>query len=507
MTPHIRRYSLNRIIRVKEAREEINWAKLSTSTGSSINTLKRYVAIYDDEPITSTTLKTMSDNDVRHYVTTGTWVRPDRTPPDIDSILDKVENENESIIDCIEAYQRDAENPLAPSTCYRKVQKARELQKLSIVLQHEPGEAIQVDFAGDTIVLDNRKSQKVYFFVAILPCSQYTFVYPTPDLTALSFVEAHVAAFEYFGGVSNTVIPDNTKAAVIKAGREPVLNVLYQEMAMEYDVNINPARPRKPKDKALVENAVGIANRWIIKKLRKQAFKNIHEVRKAVEPLVEHYNSKPFTNKPGCRESAFLEKEKMHLKPLPNPLPQLGAYCATSQIKENGHILVRGHYYSVPFQFRNKIGVVKINSTSVLIYVNGCQVAVHTISNEQGGYTTEHAHKHPRQKATDGFSQEYALSAAAKIGKSVLHVIESLFAKASPTNHRAQRAAYSILKLAKKHGEDGLELACQYQIEQGFTAYTHINNCLKRKTYLSHHYVNQRASFPHSNTIEVRNET
>ena len=96
MTPDIRRYSLNRIIKVKEAREEIHWAKLSTSTGSSINTLKRYAAIYDEEPITSTTLKTMSDNDVRHYVTTGTWDRPDRTPPDIDSILDKVENKNET---------------------------------------------------------------------------------------------------------------------------------------------------------------------------------------------------------------------------------------------------------------------------------------------------------------------------------------------------------------------------------------------------------------------------
>ncbi|WP_408640657.1 hypothetical protein [Salinimonas sediminis] len=97
---------------------------------------------------------------------------------------------------------------------------------------------------------------------------------------------------------------------------------------------------------------------------------------------------------------------------------------------------MRGHYYSVPFQFRNKIGVVKINSTSVLIYVDGCQVALHTISNEQGGFTTEYAHKHPRQKATDGFSQEYALSAAAKIGKSVLHVIESLFAKASCSGSR-----------------------------------------------------------------------
>ena len=146
------------------------------------------------------------------------------------------------------------------------------------------------------------------------------------------------------------------------------------------------------------------------------------------------------------------------------------------------------------------MGVVKINSTSVLIYVDGCQVAVHTISNEQGGFTTEQAHKHPRQKAADGFSHEYAVSAAAKIGKSIQHVIESLFAKASPTNHRAQRAAYNILKLANKHGEETLELACQYQIDQGFTAYTHINNCLKRKTYLSHHYANQRASFlPHSN--------
>lgn len=92
----------------------------------------------------------------------------------------------------------------------------------------------------------------------MLPASSYPFVYAYPDTKAPSWIDAHVKAFEYFGGVTRVVIPDNTKTAVVKTDLfDPSLNKSYQEMAKYYRTSIIPARVAKPKDKAADENMVG----------------------------------------------------------------------------------------------------------------------------------------------------------------------------------------------------------------------------------------------------------
>lgn len=102
---------------------------------------------------------------------------------------------------------------------------------------------------------------------------------------------AHVNAFNHFGGVPNLLVPDNLKSAVTKADRyEPTLNEQYQKLAHHYNVAVMPARPYKPKDKAKVENAVLIVERWIMMRLRHQIFHTLAELNLAIRDLMDDLN-------------------------------------------------------------------------------------------------------------------------------------------------------------------------------------------------------------------------
>ena len=126
---------------------------------------------------------------------------------------------------------------------------------------------MEVDWAGQTISYVDQESGEIksaYLFVAVLPASSYPFAYAYEDTQMANWIDAHVRAYEYFGGVPKVTIPDNTKTAVVKPDLvDPILNKSYQEMARYYRTTIIPARPRKPKDKAADENMVGNVSRRI----------------------------------------------------------------------------------------------------------------------------------------------------------------------------------------------------------------------------------------------------
>jgi len=98
-----------------------------------------------------------------------------------------------------------------------------------------------------------------YIFVAVLPCSWYTYAEPCNDMKSENWLLCHVHAFEYYGGVPRLLIPDNTKTATLKNTRyETILNKSYQELADHYDTAIVPARPYHPDDKAAAEGSVEV---------------------------------------------------------------------------------------------------------------------------------------------------------------------------------------------------------------------------------------------------------
>jgi transposase len=158
----------------------------------------------------------------------------------------------------------------------------RRNQDVVLRQEHRAGEKLFVDWAGDTIPIYDARTAEVTpasLFVAVLGASTYTFARATLSQDRGNWVECHVAAFEYCQGAPRLVVPDNPRTGVNRACRyEPDLNRTYQEMAAHYGVAVLPARPRKPRDKAKVENAVLIAERWIIAALRHRKFYNLADL-------------------------------------------------------------------------------------------------------------------------------------------------------------------------------------------------------------------------------------
>ena len=142
-----------------------------------------------------------------------------------------------------------------------------------------------------------------------------------------NWLSCHVHAYEYFGGVTRLLIPDNLKTGVTKNTRyETVLNRSYQEMAEYYDTAIVPARVEHPKDKSHAEGTVRLASTWILAALRNEHFFTLAEAKEAVRVKLEELNLRPFTAKEGCRRSAYLEEEQAFMKPLPSGRYELATW-------------------------------------------------------------------------------------------------------------------------------------------------------------------------------------
>ena len=98
-----------------------------------------------------------------------------------------------------------------------------------------------------------------------------------------NWLNCHVHAFDFFGGVARLLIPDNCKTATLSNTRyDVILNRSYQELAEHYGTAIVPARVRKPRDKSSAEASVRFAETWIVAALRDRKFFSLRELNEAV---------------------------------------------------------------------------------------------------------------------------------------------------------------------------------------------------------------------------------
>ena len=125
---------------------------------------------------------------------------------------------------------------------------------LVATLHHEPGRAMFVDWAGDTIPLIDAgggQGAVAYLFVAVLPFSGLVYCRAFMDMRTEAWITAHVGAFELFAGVPQIVVPDNASTATHRKKQGEAarfVNDRYRQMADHYGTAIVPARVRKPRD-------------------------------------------------------------------------------------------------------------------------------------------------------------------------------------------------------------------------------------------------------------------
>jgi len=328
--------------------------------------------------------------------------------------------------------------------------------------EHRAGEKMFVDWAGDTIPLYDPRTGEILpasLFVAVLGASTYTFARATVSQDLGNWVECHVAAFEYCQGTPKLVIPDNPRTGVDRACRyEPDLNRTYHETALHYGVAVMPARPRKPRDKAKVENAVLLAERWIIAALRHRKFHALTDLNTAIAELLEKLNHRPFRKREGSRASLFAELDRPALQPLPTERYIL-AHWKTVRASIDYHVEVDQHYYSVPYQLAGQKLEARFTAATVEILHGGKRVASHARSSATYHHTTVAEHMPKSHQAHLEWTPSRLIHWAEKTGPATGRLVVGIL-RSRPHPEQGYRACLGLMRLGRSYGAERLEAAC-----------------------------------------------
>jgi len=338
------------------------------------------------------------------------------------------------------------------------------ITKATMRIQHKPGDAMQVDWAGTTIPLYDKYTgdiTDVYLFVAVLPCSCKAYVEPCENMKSECWLSCHAHAYSYFGGVTRLLIPDNLKTGIVKNTKyETIINRSYQELAEYYGTAIVPCRVKRPQDKSIVEGSVKYVSTWIIAALRNRKFFSMQEIRDAVKEKLEELNNYPFKQREGNRNTAYFEEELSFMKPLPLT-PYEPAVWSTAKVQQDYLITDGKNKYSVPFDLIGEQVDIRLTKNTVEAYYHGSRVASHPrvqTAQRNPVIQPEHMPQHHR-KYLDNNPDDFRLWAKS-IGTKTEVVVE-FFLTSGTEPEQGYKSCSSLTKLSDRYGHERLEKACE----------------------------------------------
>lgn len=338
------------------------------------------------------------------------------------------------------------------------------ITKATMRIQHKPGQAMQVDWAGDTLPIYDSVTGEVtaaYLFVAVLPCSCYTYAEITADEKLETWLNCHVHAYEYFGGVTRLLIPDNLKTGITKNTRyETVMNRSYHELAEYYNTAIYPTRVEHPQDKSHVEGSVKFASTWILAALRNERFFTLNEAKEAVRIKLEELNLKKFSEREGCRRTAYLEEEKAFMKPLPAGRYELAVWNPNIKVSTDYLVSDGRNKYSVPFDLIGERVDIRLTSNTVEVFFHGNRVASHLRrAAAQRDPIVDENHMTPEHRKYLNYNRDDFTAWAKSVGECTEKTV-TYFLTSGKEPEQGYKYCASLNKLCERYGKAKLEAAC-----------------------------------------------
>lgn len=337
------------------------------------------------------------------------------------------------------------------------------------------GQEAQVDFGKMGYLIDPETGRKrtLWVLIVTLSFSRYQFVWPTFLQTTEAICEGLDAAWNFFGAMPLTIVPDNMTGIVATADAlSPRLCDAFADYAQARGIFVDPARVRCPRDKARVENQVAyVRESWFAGEI----FRDLEDARSSAVTWARDVA--------GCRihgttrkvpREVFDEVEKAAMLPPPDG-PFDVPLWTTSKVHPDHHIQVARALYSVPTLYLRKEVRVRADKKLVRIYFKNALIKTH-----------------PRQlaggRSTD--TSDYPVGKAAYAKRSVEHVVDKarsqghhvgLYAErilAGPLPWARMRQAYSLLALCDKFGAGRVEAACQSALAFGVIDVSRIKRML-----------------------------
>lgn len=354
--------------------------------------------------------------------------------------------------------------------------------KYSLRQDYKAGEKTFLDFGDGLCLVDGQTGERIStnLFVMTWGVSNYTFARAVLHQDLPTWIGVNVAALNFFGVCPKVQVPDNLKSAVSKpCYYEPEINPTFMEFSRHYGTLIMPARPGKPKDKAKVENAVKLAKRWILARLRNRIFTSLSDMNEAIAELLERFNRKLMKKIGKSRLELFETLDKPHALPLPATAYE---YSDWKPVKAGPdyHIEYEQHYYSVPYTLIRKQLEVRATGTVVEILHRGERIASHARSYQKYAYTTVMEHRPPAHQKYLEWTPERILTWAQKSGDAVGELVETIMQRRE-FPEQAYRSCLGIIRLAKHFSAERLNAACSRALSYRILTYRGVKSILVKK--------------------------
>ena len=464
---------------------------ISQSTGVARNTVKKYLYRYVQLKITLEELDRMSDAQMsKAFLVKQSVAIPDKRVTDLEAMLPSLVSMlkkrgvtkqmvyEKYIASCPDGYK---------SSAFRERLNAFTHQgKGSMRMEHKAGDKMFVDYTGKKLQVVDKLSGEitdVEVFVAILGCSQLTFVMAMASQRKEDFIMGCEQALHFYGGVPQAIVPDNLKSAVTKASKyEAQLNDNFAAFAEHYHTFGFPTRTYKPKDKALVEGAVKIIYTTIFSKIDSKVYHSLDDLNIDILQHLQVHNSSLLTGQKYSRLQQFEELEKQTLQPL-NPYPFELMSVQLSTVNKYGHVLlsVDKRYYSVPFKLIGKRLKIKYSTRKLSVYDDIEIVAVHDRFSGKGHkYITIQDHLASQHKYLSEWNPQKFMEMATAIDEVVANYISKILSR-EMYPEQSYKSCSGVLNLAKRVGKQRLINACRRADGYGLYNYGIIDQILRSK--------------------------
>lgn len=356
----------------------------------------------------------------------------------------------------------------------RSVERLRK-REVYVPLHSAPGEECQVDFGYLGQFRRNGRAVKVWVFAMVLSHSRYSYYRVVTTQRVTEFLDCHIKAFEYFGGVPRTVKLDNLKSGVTTPDLyEPLLQEQYSSFLAYYGCAGIACRPERPQDKGKVESAIKYVKNNFLKGFEGEGYEELVCALRVWNE--EICNKRVHGTTRRVPASVFHSLEREALGALPSHRYQISEVTGR-RVTRMAHVTYRHNYYSVPARYAGLQVRLESNGTLLRVYHDRAQIATHSISHEIGVYVSMQDHRPEGKRMV--FREEYQRRMAA-IGPHAVRMFAALLEQV-PTHWTPMTRG--ILSLRKRFSDEAIDASCRRALHYGAVGYQQVKRICEGGLY------------------------
>lgn len=459
--------------------------RIARESGSDRKTVDRYLDAAKAEGVTS---ETTLDEKLIASVANAVQSRPAMPPsesvqslePHRERIREWLTRERPLKLSKVHVLLQRAEVNVSYSTLRRfAISELGWREPPSTVLLSDPpaGQEAQVDYGKMGFIPDGESGHKrlLWALIVTLSCSRYQFVWPSWQQTTAALIEGLEAAWHFFGGMPRTLLPDNMSSAVVHAdAQSPTLSLGFADYVQARGIFVDPARVRRPQDKARVENQVAfVRESWF----DGEQFSSLEQARlSAMHWCAEIAGRRVHGTTRKIPREVFEQHEQAAMLAAPSEHYDVPRFV-TAKVHPDHHVQVDKALYSVPTAYLHKEVTVRVDQRVVKIFLGAQLIKLH--ARVPAGSRSTDVQDYPSEKQAYAMrSVDVLLAKAQKVGPHVGSYAERLLG--GPLPWTRMRQAQALLSLVERFGAARVEAVCQTALTFDVIDVRRIGGMLKR---------------------------